>query len=99
MERARIDVALTNETEGHRFSDFSEVRDDVAMGELFREAQREHGRCMSKIYVDIEGHAEPVHVGWYFEKRDQYSDSDETYLRGAWVTVTWVRKSFTKEGE
>ena len=49
-------------------------------GELFRSIQKECGRCISKVYVDdIDGNAHPI--GWVFEKRKKYSDSDDTYLQ------------------
>ena len=82
-------VSLVNEDRGYIFSEWEEeLEDEMTMGELYRSAQSEYGRCMSKIYVDRE-EGTPKPVGWYFVKRDRYDDyySNETYLRGAWVTV------------
>lgn len=89
-----VSVALVNETEGHRFSDFEEelhrfdLKEDGTpdMGEIYRQAQREYGRCVSSVYVDRED-GSPRRVGWYFVKRCQYEDTGEPYLRGAWVRV------------
>lgn len=73
--------------------------DDI--GEVFREAQAEHGRCISKVYrdvplaQDIEPYTEtgspmfasyPEHIGWCFQKRKRYSDCNDSYLHEAWIT-------------
>ena len=54
-------------------------------GRLFRAYQREHGRCISKMYAD--GPTEPIQVGWVFLKRQKYDDCNETYLSETWVTL------------
>lgn len=54
-------------------------------GELYRDLRGEYGRCISKVYVDRG--AEVIPVGWVFQKRMQYEDSPEYYLRNVWVTV------------
>jgi hypothetical protein len=59
-------------------------------GRLFRDAQKEHGRCTSKVYVDgPDGRAVPI--GWVFEKRQQYEDTG-CYGRPAeyFTLETWV---------
>ena len=100
MSRA-LQVVLTNEDEGYRFSEFCEpladtrMGEDATMGEIYREARDEYGRCTSKIYVDVriktndEGGErwETKHVGWFFVSRQRFEDTGEPYLRGAWVTV------------
>ena len=93
-EHTTIYVSLTNETKGHRFSDWSEpvedhlLHDDGTpdMGAIYRLAQDEYGVCRSSVYVDTP--TGPRKVGWYFESRQRYEDTDEPYLRGAWVTVS-----------
>lgn len=87
-------TSLTNETAGHRFSDFSEpvedwlLKDDGTpdMGAIYRMAQEEYGVCRSSVYVDRQD-GPPTRVGWYFESRQKYEDTGEPYLRGAWITV------------
>jgi len=55
-------------------------------GDLFRELQREYGRCVGRVYVDSpDGQAIPV--GWSFIKRVRYPDSPPTYLREVWVLL------------
>ena len=54
-------------------------------GELFRNLQKEYGRCRGKVYIDIDG--ESKQIGWVFEKRMKYEDSPETYVREVWVTL------------
>ena len=54
--------------------------------ELFQSCQRYYGRCISKVFTDRED-GSSKHIGWVFQKRDKYTDCDETYLRETWVTV------------
>jgi hypothetical protein len=54
-------------------------------GEIYRFALAEYGRCAGKVYVD-QADGGVRHVGWTFVKRDEYDDSNETYLREVWVT-------------
>ena len=96
---ARVD--LVNETEGHRLGE-PEVYETSTdnLNRLFRAYQKEYGACKSKVYIDgPKGEAVPV--GWYFEKRAQYTDSTKTYLQGAWIelhvtapTVLNVRREY-----
>lgn len=80
-----------NETRGYRFgsSDWYEAyTDDV--GKLFRDMQREFGRCRGKVYVDLpDGTAKQV--GWTFEKKMQYEDyrghGERYYVRTVWVSL------------
>lgn len=97
MSGYRIMVSLVNETEGRRFSDWDEPVEDWLLnddgtpdtGHIYRVMQEEYGRCQSSIYVDKEGQA-PKRVGWFFLSRQRYEDTDEPYLRGAWVTINEV---------
>jgi hypothetical protein len=50
--------------------------------ELFLSLQREFGRCLSKAYID-----DGDQIGWVFSSRQQYTDSNDTYIREVWVTV------------
>lgn len=56
-------------------------------GELFRAMQKEHGRCISKMYIDTtDGEAQAI--GWVFTKRRPYEDvPKKTYLHTVWVSV------------
>lgn len=92
----KIKLTHTNATEGYMFheevldlDDMSYTLDpDSTPGEIYRECLKQFGRCTSKVYIsaDPEGSVNH-HVGWYFEKREKYDDSDETFLRGTWVTL------------
>ena len=69
------------------------------LGRLFRDLQKEYGRCISKIYVDrgrrqedntlfVLGLTHPItteEIGWVFQKRVPYTDCKDTYLREVWV--------------
>jgi len=84
-----IHEEYVNATEGYRFGDsgdepYEAYTDNI--GDLFRSLQRENGRCTGKVYVDtVDG--KPITVGWVFQKRMQYEDSQDTYLREVWVTL------------
>lgn len=79
-----LDISFVNETENYRFSDHTETTDLETPGEIYRQCQKEFGRCTSKVYIDGEdGVAIPI--GWYFQKKSHYSDTNEPYLVGAWV--------------
>ncbi len=54
-------------------------------GELFRGMQKEYGRCISKIYIDIENISQ--HIGWVFEKISYYEDTKEPYKQQVWITL------------
>lgn len=57
-------------------------------GELFRNCQKEYGRCISKMYRDYNGQA--LFCGWVFQKRVQYDDSADYFLQETWVEIRWV---------
>ena len=66
------------------------------LGELYRAARREFGRCTSKVYVDLPD-GKVKQVGWCFLKRVEYEDAyrygfcgEKTYLREVWVTYRQV---------
>jgi hypothetical protein len=60
-------------------------------GKLFRGMQKEHGRCVGKVYVDKksgdEGELIARQIGWVFQKLENYQDSNEKFLRETWVTI------------
>jgi hypothetical protein len=55
-------------------------------GELFRDLQKQYGRCTSRVYV---GDGKPI--GWVFQKKvpytDRWSKPGEVYDQETWVTV------------
>ena len=85
-----------NESKGYQFgsSDFYEAFTDERK-RLFRDLQREYGRCVSAMYIDARnGEAKPI--GWVFQKRMQYGDArrpytdKDYYIREVWVEVREV---------
>jgi hypothetical protein len=52
---------------------------------LFRAMMREHGRCISKIYIETDNTSKAI--GWVFEKRMKYEDCNEYYICHTWVTL------------
>lgn len=60
--------------------------DDI--GKLFRNLQKEFGRCVSKIYIDVPPlDSKSRAIGWVFEKKRRYCDSKEEYLSSVRVTL------------
>ena len=82
-----ISETYINETEGYIYGETTEPYEPFTddLGELFRYGQKEYGRCVSKAYVDTDDG--PKAVGWVFQKRTQYEDCDDTYVREVWVTL------------
>lgn len=77
----RIEISLTNETDGVRFAEFDEPLEDWLtddegrpdFGAIYRQARQEYGRCTGSVYVDnLDNPARPIRVGWHFVKRDEY---------------------------
>ena len=56
------------------------------IGKLFRELQREHGRCTGKVFIDTKA-GDRQHIGWVFEKKDEYTDTHESFIHETWITV------------
>lgn len=76
-----------NKSEGYRTGE-TEVYETFTndKGELFRDLQKEYGRCTGKMYVD-KTDGSTLCVGWIFEKRQKYDDSPETFLLETWISV------------
>lgn len=58
-------------------------------GHLFKEFQKEYGRCVSKVYQDTpDGTPDPI--GWVFQKVRPYEDArtkEDKYIHEVWVTL------------
>ncbi len=76
-----------NATEGYRFGEsppYEAFSADV--GELFRHARPEFGRCTGSVYADLpDGKAQ--RVGWVFQQPGRYADTGRLYLHETWVTL------------
>jgi hypothetical protein len=80
-----VEVMLENESAGYGIGTWIEECDpDDTLGDLYRMAQAEYGRCTSKVYRET-GDGEVIGIGWTFVKRVKYQDDDSTYLQTAWV--------------
>jgi hypothetical protein len=82
-----VQESFIDRTQGHRFGD-SDVYETFTdnRAELFRAMQGEYGRCISKVYIDVDG-GSPKGIGWVFEKKIRYDDTDERYMQEVWVTL------------
>lgn len=82
----RVSETFVNRTEGYSNGDsgqYEPYTDDI--GRLFRDYQREYGRCTSKVYIDTP--TGPKAIGWVFEKRVKYDDCNEYFMQEVWVTL------------
>lgn len=87
MSNLYVRESMVNTTEGYRFGDTEWYETSSSTtGELFREMQREWGRCVSSMYRD--GPPNTTRVGWVFEKIAHYEDTGEPYLQETWVEVS-----------
>lgn len=82
-----VHIALTNETAEYTFSEWVEQL-PTEQAPNYRDLQREYGRCTGRVYVDTEHGVKAV--GWFFISAQRYEDTNERYLRGAWVTLEEV---------
>jgi hypothetical protein len=59
------------------------------VGKLFRNMQKEYGRCTGAVYIDTSEGTKKI--GWVFRKREEYSDyrgrGDRYYTREVWVQL------------
>ena len=83
-----IKEIYTNKTENYIIGDSGEFKTFTASkGKLFNALQKEHGRCVSKMYRDNSLYG-PLCIGWVFEKIEYYEDTQEPYLSETWVKLT-----------
>lgn len=82
-----VQETFLNKTEGYCLGESPVQETDCdTPGEVYRFAQREYGRCTSKVYIDgTDGKARAI--GWVFVQRLKYEDTGDTYLRETWVTL------------
>jgi hypothetical protein len=75
-----------NESKGYCFSETEwHTPFTTDIGHLYRSLQGEYGRCISYVYNTVNGATVPI--GWVFQKRLQYEDSPEFYIRESWVMI------------
>ena len=57
--------------------------EDASIGDIYRASQKEHGRCISKVYI-----GDGIPVGWVFVKREKYEDDPkQSYLHETWISL------------
>ena len=88
-----ISESYINTTEGYRFGDsdpYEPWTEDI--GQLFKALQKEYGRCVSRVYIDVPDQPTPMPIGWVFRKRMRYEDArtntpKDYYTREVWITL------------
>lgn len=82
-----INETWVNATEGCKYGEsglYEPYTDNP--GKLYKTLQREYGRCISKVYVDLPDNKVQA-IGWVFVKRAKYEDCNKTYLQETWVEL------------
>lgn len=90
----KIQETYVNRDRGYIWNQTEIVETNIeSLGELFRNCQKEFGRCESKMFVDTANPQNPAQIGWVFVSRKEYEglnhyhEGDRTYLQEVWVTV------------
>ncbi len=86
-----VTETFVNRTKGYQFGEsdpYEPYTDNV--GRLFRDFQREYGRCEGRVYIDTPAGVQSI--GWIFAKRMRYEDAqrgdpDAYYTREVWVSL------------
>ena len=84
----KVQVTMLNKTQGYMiFDDVQEWDNGLCEtpSEVYHAALKEYGRCMSKMYIDNKD-GKARHVGWVFEKKCRYEDTNEPYIQETWIT-------------
>ena len=81
-----VKVDTVNSTEGYYiYGDREDWDTCESVGQVYKAALREYGRCVSKMYIDKpDGKAR--HIGWVFHKRQKYDDCNKTFLLETWIS-------------
>lgn len=66
------------------------------IGVLFRAFQREHGKCISKQYIDLKD-GETRQIGWVFQKKRYYEDTKEPYIAETWISVHTKQDTISRQ--
>ena len=60
-----------------------------SMKELFETLQESYGRCKGKVYCDTP-EDDSAHIGWIFEKKEEYERDSYAGQRQYYILETWV---------
>lgn len=84
----KVEITVCNQTENYIcFQEIQEWDNGFCENptEVYRAALKEYGRCVSKMYFENKT-GESKHIGWVFEKKCYYEDTQEPYLQETWIT-------------
>ena len=91
-EEAVLESTYLNATRGNLIGEESLPLEDSVIDtvtDIYHFGLGQFGRCTGKVYVDAPSGAK--HVGYVFQGLDKYEDSDETYLREVWISISTRR--------
>jgi len=83
----KVQVTVANKTENYIVFEDVQVWDNglcKTPSGVYKAALGEYGRCISKMYIDDKD-GKTKHIGWVFEKKCQYEDTNESYIQETWV--------------
>lgn len=83
-----IQKSWTNESKGYLMGEsdkyeYESFTDNLK--ELFQSMQSEYGKCISACYIDLNG--KPKKIGWVFEMKVNYENTNESYLHHTWISI------------
>lgn len=84
----KVQIVVANKTENYIiFEDIQEWDNGLCEtpSEVYKSAQKEYGRCVSKMYIDTKD-GKTKHIGWVFEKKYLYEDTQKPYIQETWIT-------------
>ncbi|PNX50900.1 MAG: hypothetical protein BV458_12360 [Thermoplasmata archaeon M9B2D] len=63
-----------------------------SMKEIFQDFQQQFGRCIGKVYSTTKDEERDIHIGWVFEKKDEYERDyrDNSIRRKFFIQETWI---------
>ena len=94
----KITSTYVNKSEDYILGEESiDIEDSIInnLRELYHHGLQEYGRCTSKIFIDKSDGAK--HIGYTFEKRVKYTDSNNTYLQETWLAIEHYTQTVTRE--
>lgn len=65
------------------------------LSDLYKFGLKEYGKCKSKVYIDTK--AGQAHIGYYFERKEKYENTEEYYIRGVWVSIEKYTEEIIRE--
>jgi hypothetical protein len=88
MTKIYLQETYINATKGYRIDETQvfESRFD-SKAETFVAYRKQYGKPVSKVYIDTTDKNKLKSIGWVFQKKEKYTDCNDTYLQETWITL------------